>query len=121
MKKSFLFFALAFISVSSFAQLGKTKWKTTLQLDNSTDVYFDFGRDSLKVFAVADSSLIETSLFSEKGTELSILKVTGISNCDGISGTYKAEIKNDQMILTLISDKCSDRSEVLDKLVLIRI
>ena len=121
MKKTGLLFALAFISVSSFAQLGKTKWKTTLQLDSSTDVYFDFGRDSLKVFTVADSSLIETSLYSEKGAELSILKVTGMSNCDGVTGTYKAEIKNDQMILTLISDKCSDRSEVLDKLSLIKL
>ena len=112
---------LTILSIASYAQLNKTKWKTQLQLENITDVYFDFGNDSLKVFAAADSSLLETSLFTEKGKELSILKVKGISNCDGITGTYKFEIKNDQMVLTLISDQCSDRSEVLDKVVLIKI
>jgi hypothetical protein len=121
MKKTGFLVILAFLSISSFAQLSKTKWKTTLQLENITDVYFDFGKDSLKVFVVADSSLLETSLFTEKGKELSILKVKGISTCDGITGTYKFEIKNDQMVLTLISDPCSDRSEVLDKVVLTRI
>jgi len=112
---------LAFLSFSSFAQLSKTKWKTTLQLENVTEVYFDFGGDSLKVITVADSSLLEISLFKEKDKELSILKVKGISNCEGITGTYKFEIKNDQLVLTLITDQCSDRSEVLDKVVLTRI
>jgi hypothetical protein len=121
MKKTGFLIALAFLSFSSYAQLSKTKWKTTLQLENVTEVYFDFGSDSLKVFVVADSSLLETSLFKEKDRELSILKVKGISNCEGITGTYKFEIKNDQLVLTLISDKCSDRSEVLDKAVLTRI
>ena len=96
MKKAVFLITLAFLSFSSYAQLSKTKWKTTLQLDNVTDVYFEFGRDSLKVFAAADSSLLETSLFTEKGKELSILKVKGISSCDGITGVYKFEIKDDQ-------------------------
>lgn len=120
MKKAVFLITLAFLSFSSYAQLSKTKWKTTLQLDNLTDVYFEFGRDSLKVFAAADSSLLETSLFTEKGKELSILKVRGISSCDGITGIYKFEIKDDQMVLTLVSDSCSDRSEVLDKTKLIK-
>ncbi len=121
MKRTGFLIVLAILSFSSYAQLSKTKWKTTLQLENITDVYFDFGRDSLKVFAVADSSLLETSIYKEKDKELSILKVKGISTCEGITGIYKFEIKNDQMVLTLISDQCSDRSEVLDKLVLTRI
>ena len=121
MKKTGFLITLAFLSFSSFAQLKKTKWKTTLQLENITDVYFDFGSDSLKVFTVADSSLLETSLFKEKDKELSIIKVTGISTCDGITGTYRFEIKKDQLVLTLISDPCSDRSEVLDKAVLKKI
>ena len=120
MKRTGFLIVLAILSLSSYAQLSKTKWKTTLQLENITDVYFDFGRDSLKVFAVADSSMLETSIYKEKGNELSILKVKGISTCEGITGVYKFEIKNDQMVLTLISDQCSDRSEVLDKLVLTR-
>jgi hypothetical protein len=121
MKKTGFLVMLAFISFSSYAQLSATKWKTTLQFENSTDVYFDFGKDSLKVYKVADSSLLETSLYTEKGAELSILKVSGISECDGISGIYKFDIKNSQMVLTLVSDKCSDRSEVLDKAILTKI
>jgi len=121
MKRIVCLAALVFFSFTSFAQLSKTKWKTTLQLENITDVYFDFGRDSLKVFAAADSSLLETSLFTEKNKELSILKVKGISTCDGITGNYKFEIKNDQLVLIVTSDSCSDRAEVLDKLVLTKI
>jgi hypothetical protein len=121
MKKAIFLIMLAFLSFSSYAQLSKTKWKTTIQLENATDVYFDFGSDSLKVVTVSDSSLLETSLFKEKDRELSILKVNGMSNCEGMTGTYKFEIKNNQLILTLISDPCSDRSEVLDKIVLTRI
>ena len=121
MKKAGFLVLLAFLSVSTYAQLAKTKWKVTLQLENPTEVRFDFGGDSLKVFVIADSSLLETSLFTEKGKVLSILKVSGISNCEGITGMYNFEFKNDQMILTLASDQCSDRAEALDKAVLMRL
>src|SRR5664279_2344797 len=114
MKKTGFLMLLTFLSFSSYAQLTKTKWKVTLQLENTTEVYFEFGRDTLKVFVIADSSLLETCLFTEKGQELSILKVSGMSNCEGITAIYKFEIKNDQMVLTLISDSCSDRAEVLN-------
>ena len=109
---------LALLSFSLRAQLAQTKWKTTLQLENATEVYFDFGKDSLKVFVVADNTLLETNVYSVKDGELTILKVTGISSCDGITGKSKFEIKNDQMVFTLLSDPCSDRSEVLDKTIL---
>jgi hypothetical protein len=93
MKQKVLLVVLTLLSFSSYAQLSKTKWKVTLQLENTTEVYFDFSRDSLKVFVIADSSLLETSLFTEKGGELSILKVHGISNCEGVTGTYHFESK----------------------------
>jgi len=118
MKKAGLVIILGVLCISSHAQLAQTKWKTTLQLENATEVCFDFAKDSLKVFVVADSSLLEANVYSLKDGELSILKVTGISTCDGITGKYKLEIKNEQMIFTLISDPCSDRSEVLDKTIL---
>jgi len=121
MKKAALLLVLAFLSFSSYAQLSKTKWKTTLQLENMTDVFFEFGSDSLKVFAAADTSLLETSLYKEKAGEVTFLKVSGISNCEGITATYKFEIKGDQMVLTVVSDQCTDRAGVLDKAVLIRI
>jgi len=121
MKKTGLLLILAFLSFSLHAQFAKTKWKTTLQLENMTEVYFDFSRDSLKVFVVADNSLLETSVYTEKAGELSILKVNGISECEGMTGKYKFEIRNDQMLLTLVSDPCADRANVLDRVVLTRI
>jgi hypothetical protein len=121
MKKTGFLIALSLLCLSSYAQLSGTKWKVTLQLENATEVYFDFGRDSLKVLVAADSSLLETSLFTEKDGELRVLKVKGVSNCAGETGVYKFEIKNDQMVFTLMSDPCSDRAEVLDKVVLTRI
>jgi len=120
-KKTGLLIILALITFSLKAQLNQTKWKTTLHLENATEVYFEFGRDSLKVFVVADSSLLETNLYTEKGGELNILKVNGISNCEGMTGKYKFEIKNDQMVLTVVSDPCMDRAEVLEKAVITRL
>ena len=120
MKRAGLLMILAFFSISLHAQLSNTKWKITLQLENPTETFFDFGKDSLKVFVLADSSLLETCLFTEKEGEMSILKVKGISNCEGQAGKYKFEIHNDQLVLKLISDSCSDRAEVLDNDVLTR-
>jgi hypothetical protein len=121
MKKTVMLLVLAFISLSSLAQLANTKWKVTLQLENATEVYFDFGRDTVKVYVMADSSLLETSLFTQKDGEMTILKVNGISQCEGVTGTYNFEIKGEQLVLTLKSDQCFDRGEVLDKAVLTRI
>ncbi|HMH31663.1 MAG TPA: hypothetical protein VK543_01465 [Puia sp.] len=116
MKKIIFFVLVSFATVSLHAQLSKTKWKGTLQLDNPVDVLFDFGQDSLTVYVVENNSGLETMLFTVKDSVLSIKKVYGQSDCDDqITGKYKYEIKNDEMLLTLVSDDCVSRATVLDK------
>ena len=116
MKKIIFFVLVSFVTISLHAQLSKTKWKGTLQLDNPVDVLFDFGKDSLTVFVVENNAGLETMLFSDKDSLLSIKKVYGQSDCDEqVTGKYKYIIKDDEMTLTLISDDCPNRATVLDK------
>jgi hypothetical protein len=116
MKKIVFLVLVSFATVSLHAQLAKTKWKGTLQLDNPVDVVFDFGKDSLTVYTVENNAGLETMVFTDKDAVLSIKKVYGQSDCDvAVTGKYKYEIKDTEMVLTLISDDCPNRSNVLDK------
>jgi hypothetical protein len=116
MKKIVFLMLVSFATVSLHAQLAKTKWKGTLQLDNPVDVIFDFGKDSLSVSVVENSAGLETMLFTDKDGVLSINKVYGQSDCDTqATGKYKYEIKGEELLLTLVSDDCPNRSQVLDK------
>jgi len=115
MKKITIFLLLAFAAITTNAQLAKTKWKGTLQLDNPVDVVFDFGKDSLTVYTAAENAGLETMTYSAKDAVLAINKAYGQSDCDGtMTGKYKFEIKNDEMTLVLISDDCANRSAVLN-------
>jgi hypothetical protein len=114
MKKIILLLFVTFGAFVSQAQLAKTKWKGTLQLDNPLEVIFDFGKDSLFVYTVADNSALETMTFTDADKVLTIKKVFGQSDCAETEGKYKYEIKNGELILTLVSDECAGRSTVLN-------
>jgi hypothetical protein len=116
MKKT-LFLILLYGSFSTaHAQLANTKWKVSLQLESLVETMFVFSGDSLKVYTVADSMMLESMSFSVKDTVLTIKKAYGQSNCDATAvGKYKYEMKSDGMYVTLLSDDCVDRSSVLDK------
>jgi hypothetical protein len=114
MKKITLLLLLIIGALASQAQLSKTKWKGTLQLDNPLEVIFDFGKDSLFVYTVADNSALETMIFTDTDRVLTIKKVYGQSDCSETEGKYKYEIKNDELVLTLVSDECTGRSSVLN-------
>lgn len=114
MKKIILLLLVTFGALVSQAQLAKTKWKGTLQLDNPLEVIFDFGKDSLFVYTVADNSALETMTFTDADKVLTIKKVFGQSDCNETEGKYKYEIKNGELIFTLVSDECAGRSSVLN-------
>src|SRR6516164_8578244 len=106
MKKITLLLIVIIGTLTANAQLAKSKWKGTLQLDNPLEVIFDFGKDSLFVYTVADNSALETMTFSDSDKVLIIKKVYGQSDCNEVEGKYKYEIKNDELLLTLIADDC---------------
>jgi hypothetical protein len=114
MKKIIVLLLVVISTVSANAQLSKTKWKGTLQLDNPLDVIFDFGKDSLFVYTAADNSALETMVFTDSVSTLIIKKVYGQSDCNDVAGKYKYEIKNEELLLTLVTDDCPARSGVLN-------
>lgn len=114
MKKIILLLCIVIVAVSANAQLAKTKWKGTLQLDNPIEVVFDFGKDSLSVYTVADNSALETMTFTDSNNVLIIKKVYGQSDCNEVEGKYKYEIKGEELVLTLVADDCTGRSQVLN-------
>ena len=114
MKTALFILLVTCTSVSLHAQLKNTKWKGTIQADNKIDVIFNYGTDTVEVSNTADGSSIETMTYTVKDSVLKFQKIYGQSSCGGATGgTYKYELKDDLLYLTLISDSCSDRSSAL--------
>lgn len=106
---------LIFTAIYTNAQLSHTRWKTTILLDAPKNVMFDFGKDTLTVYTIADSTLIETMKFTDKDHMLTMLKISGQSDCDNNTpGKYRYAIDHDTIQVTMISDSCLDRSSVVD-------
>ncbi len=121
MKKIIFILFVCIVSISAHAQLANTIWKDTLKLDNPTEVFFNFGKDTLTVTTVADSALVETMTYTVKDNVFIIQKVSGQSDCETSTlGKYKFEITGNEMLVTLVSDDCTDRSSVLDNTKFIR-
>ena len=115
MKKISLFIIMAFACVYANAQFVGSKWKATLQFDSPTDVIFDFKTDTVEAIAAADNSSIEIMHYTIQDTVLTLLKISGQSQCDDtVTGKYKFEMKDGGVILTMIEDACNDRAYALD-------
>ena len=115
MKKIMFFFAFSIFSSSLFAQLDNTRWKATLIIDEPVNVIFDFKKDILSLYTVADSTMIETMNYTKDDTSFTLTKIDGQSDCDNSTpGKYRFKIKNGKMEIKMISDDCYDRSSVID-------
>lgn len=115
MKKIISVLLLSLIIFGAQAQLINSKWKTTLQLDEATDVVFNFSADILNVTYATDSSnILEASKYTLKDTVLTLRKLFGQSECDTTAiGIYSCIINGNEMQLTLISDDCSNRADII--------
>ena len=114
--KKISFFFLAFIASSSvFAQLENTRWKSTVTIDGPENVIFDFKKNTVAVYRVADNSMIENMTYTHNDTSFTLKKVEGQSDCDNTTpGKYHFKIAHNKMLIKLIKDECSDRSSVID-------
>jgi len=116
MKKMIFLLVILFIAAGANAQLANTKWGFTLKMnDNDVASLCAFSKDTLTVTAEGDGSLIEKMVFTDKDGVLTIKKVEGQSECNDEAGSYKYEIKDNTLTLTLVTDGCSGRGEILDK------
>ena len=115
MKKiSFLLLA-SITSLSVFAQLENTRWKSTVTIDGPENVIFDFKKNTVALYRVADNSMIETMTYTHNDTSFTLKKVEGQSDCDNATpGKYSFKIAHKKMLIKLIKDECFDRSSVID-------
>jgi hypothetical protein len=115
MKQSVLFLFLFVAVISAKAQLANTRWKGSIQADETIDVVFHFNNDTLKVENVGDASLIEVLTYFTKDNLVTFQKIYGQSDCNASEkGQYKYEIKNNEINFMLIEDVCNQRSAVLN-------
>jgi hypothetical protein len=115
MKKIIVALTLLFISASTQAQFANTRWKATLQIDNPINVIMDFGNDTVRLYTVSDSTIIETMAYRVQDTALVLQKIEGQSECESSTiGKYKFDLKDNRLVIRLISDDCDDRVTVID-------
>ena len=115
MKKLLFTFLIILVSLTLQAQLANTKWKTTLIINNPVNAIFYFKADTLLLYTVADSSMIETMKYTMDDTSFTLNKINGQSDCNNnVPGRYHFKLKGDFLLMDLISDDCYDRSSVIN-------
>ena len=115
MKKSIIAFIFTISTPALFAQLENTRWKTKVTIGDPVNVIFDFKKDAVSLYNLADSGLIEIMSYTTNDSSFSLLKIDGQSDCDNSTpGKYGFIIKNDSMFMKMISDDCDDRSSVVN-------
>jgi len=74
--KKIAFLLLASIASSSvFAQLENTRWKSTVTIDGPENVLFDFKKDTVGLYRIADNSMIENMTYTHNDTSFILKKV----------------------------------------------
>ncbi|CAN5230722.1 hypothetical protein BH11BAC5_BH11BAC5_52750 [soil metagenome] len=117
MKKNYsLLIAMALIT-STFAQLQNTKWQTTLEINGSVSTILDFRKDTVLLYTVADSSMIERMIYTRDDTTFTLVKIDGQSECYNSPGKYAFTIKGDNLALRMLKDDCFDRYSVIQNTV----
>jgi hypothetical protein len=115
MKKFTFIVFLSLLSVTLLAQFSHSSWQGTVRGDNPRNAILNFRKDSLLLFAVSDSSLIEVMTYTVKDMVLTMQKVEGQSDCDNNTiGKYRLSIEKGTLIVKMIADPCQDRSSALD-------
>ncbi|TKK67455.1 hypothetical protein FC093_14260 [Ilyomonas limi] len=116
MKKYFLLLTLFFFAIVSVkAQLTNTKWKATIQADETLDLEFQFGKDTLNVINLGEASVIEVYTYTTANSVITLHKVYGQSECDtATTGQYKYAIKEHAISFMIMEDACEQRAAILN-------
>ena len=104
------------------AQVANTKWKGTLILDGPTPVIWQFDKDTVQIFNITDSSLVEKMTYKTEPGFFLFTKVSGISSCDTSTiAKYKFSIRSDSLFIAPFEDPCNDRASAVSNEACIRI
>jgi hypothetical protein len=110
MKKIVLSIITAFVFTTVVAQLRDTRWKTSLQLSNGpTTTAINFKKDTVLVYTVADSTMIERMTYTKTDSSFTLVKIDGQSGCDTTPGKYGFTVSGGKLFLKLLQDDCFDR------------
>jgi hypothetical protein len=114
MKQIFFTISTIFLFTTSFAQLENTRWKAALQIDGPVNTLMDFRKDTVLIYTLADSAIIERMTYTKDDTSFTLMKIDGQSDCSSNApGKYGFIIKQDSMLLKLLGDDCYDRYSAL--------
>lgn len=113
MKKNCFILLTTLLSNTIFAQLENTRWKATLQINGPLNTLMDFRKDTVLIYTVADSNLIERMTYTSDDTSFTLLKIDGQSDCYKEPGKYRFTITGDNLLLKLLADDCYDRYSVI--------
>jgi hypothetical protein len=106
-------FLSAIISVK--AQLANTKWKATIQADETLELAFQFGKDTLNVINLGEASIIEVYTYTAENSVITLHKLYGQSECDtATTGQYKYAIKENAITFMIMEDACEQRAAILN-------
>jgi hypothetical protein len=115
MKTIIFILAATFLSASAFAQLQNTSWEGTIKGDNPRNAILGFKKDTVILYTVSDSEVVERMTYTTSGSTFTVKKIDGQSDCDNTTpGKYGFVLKGGKMFIKLISDACNDRSSALD-------
>jgi hypothetical protein len=124
MKKAFIFIISIILGSHTTlqAQFANTKWKGILNLDGPTVVIWQFDKDTVQIFNISDSSLVEKMTYKTEPGFFLFTKVSGISSCDTSTiAKYKFSIRNDSLFIAPFEDPCNDRASAVSNEACIRI
>jgi hypothetical protein len=111
--------AISLIALSSmYNPLNDTHWRT----EDGLSMYFS-SKDTVTVFAGDENQLIAKAVYTVKDTLLTWRDIeTQNGTCDtSLIGNYVFKIDKDHLSFRLIADECSQRSDVIEKLEMVRV
>lgn len=121
MKKSLILIFVSALFAGAKAQYTNTSWKGTYYIPDATDMILQFKQDTLLLNYFEDGSNAELMNYQIKGDTLIMTKISGISPCDGIKGSYKLSVKDDKLFMTLIEDSCDARASAMPQQPLVKV
>ena len=121
MKKILFLFLVVMAAGSANAQIQNTSWKGIYNIPDPTEMVLQFKQDTLLLNYFEDGSNAEMMKYEMKGDTLIMTKISGISPCDGVKGSYKLSVKDDKLFMTLIEDSCDARASAMPQQPLVKV
>jgi hypothetical protein len=121
MKKILFLFLVVMAAGSANAQIQNTSWKGIYNIPDPTEMVLQFKQDTLLLNYFQDGSNAELMNYQMNGDTLIMTKISGISPCDGIKGSYKLSVKDHKLFMTLIEDSCDARASAMPQQPLVKV